>query len=209
MNKVIIFLLFIFLIAGCNKKYEEDETEKAQEAYDKKVQEELNSGIRNDTIFLGYTFGMTKNQAEKKTKELYKQHILYINDDNYYAYEMSLEKDDKAEATFAPSYFKNRLNALTVDVKPKGYFARLLYNPGLLQITLVNLYVEKYGYSYIKQEGAFDNDYIFIQGNREIKVIQTIKNVRIFYTDLSIQNEVKKFQDEESDKNVNDTKSNL
>jgi hypothetical protein len=150
---------------------------------------------------------MTKEQFEKKTNELYKKGILYLNKENCYAYEMNLEKDliEKIESIFSPYYFEDKLYKLIVTVKQKDMFS----TPDLMQIMLVKLFSKKYGYDYIVQKGVISNDYIFIHGNREIKIIVAIGEDRIFYTDLSVQKKIDKSEDEKSNKNINDTKSNL
>jgi len=210
MNRVAIFFLLIFIIISCGKKDNEDQ--KAE--YDKKVQEEMNSGVRNDTIFLGYTFVMTMKQFEKKTKELYKQGVLYLNEDNQYAHKMFLEKVllENVEATFGPTYFENKLYKLTIAVKEKGEYTNTPSTPALIQITLKKLFSEKYGYGdWIYQKGLLEDEenYILIQGNREIEIIEAIGEARIFYTDLIAEKEYEKIEKEKSNKAIKDTKSNL
>lgn len=197
---------FLIITVSCNKKNENFD-------YINKVQKELNSDVKNDTIFLGYTFGMTKKQFEKKTKELYKEGILYLNENNQYAHKMYLIKVllENVEATFGPTYFGGKLYKLIVAVKDKRQFTTSL-TPALLQITLKNLFSQKYGYSdWIEKKGLLEDEenYILIQGNREIEIIEGIGEARIFYTDLSVQKEFEKSQEKKSSEKINDTKSNL
>lgn len=207
MNKIKVFLciIIILVINGCNKKNESNEIK------DKRLQE-VNSGIKNDTLFLGYTFGMTKDQFDKRTRELYKKGTLYLNDEKYYAYEMNLDKGvlGKAEAIYTPTFFENKLYKLTVYVKGKGNLASCT-SPALIQIMLVTLYAQKYGYGFIKEKGALKNEdnYVLIQGNREIKIIVAIDDARVFYTDLPVEKEYEKSIEIESKKDVDGTKSNL
>ncbi len=206
MKKVIVFLLFTFIIVGCKEKND------FYDEYNKKVTEELNSSVRNDTIFLGYTFGMTKAQFEKKTRKLYTQKVLYLNEDGNYAYKMFLEKviAENLEATFEPTYFKNKLFKLTVAVKDKSEFATSS-SPSLIQILLLNLFSKKYGYGWIEQKGVLgdEKNYLLIQGNREIEIIVVIGEARIFYTDLISKKEYDKYQQEKSNEYLERTKSNL
>jgi len=206
MKRIIVFLLFTFIVIGCEEKND------SYDEYNKKVTEELNSGVRNDNIFLGYTFGMTKNQFEKKTRELYKQKILYLNENGNYAYKMFLEKvvAENLEATFEPTYFQNKLFKLTVAVKDKSEFADSS-SPLLIQVLLRSLFSKKYGYGWIEQKGLLGDqkNYILIQGNREIEIIEAIGEARIFYTDLIAKKEFDKHQQEKSDEDLEKTKSNL
>jgi len=206
MKRIIVFLLFTFIVIGCEEKND------GYDEYNKKVTEELNSGVRNDNIFLGYTFGMTKGQFEKKTRELYKQKILYLNEYGNYAYKMFLEKvvAENLEATFEPTYFQNKLFKLTVAVKDKGKLADSS-SPLLIQVLLRSLFSKKYGYDWIEQKGLLGDqkNYILIQGNREIEIIEGIGEARIIYTNLIAKKEFDKHQQKKTDEDIERTKSNL
>lgn len=66
--------IFLLYLQSSRKKEAEKEI-----TFEKKIEKELESGIRNDTIFLGYSFGMTEKEFSKKTDELRQEKKLFIN----------------------------------------------------------------------------------------------------------------------------------
>lgn len=91
-KKITLIILTLVLLFSCNQA--EKKAKEKEIAFDKKIETELNSGIRNDTIFLGYTFGMSEKEFNKKTSDLRKENKLYVNDSRTLAYKMTI--DDNA-----------------------------------------------------------------------------------------------------------------
>jgi len=206
-KKITFIVLTLILVFGCNQaeKYEKE----LEIAFEKKIESELNSGIRNDTIFLGYTLGMNKKEFSKKTNELRKEKKLYVNNESTLAYKMTI--DDNAfgkdlEATFSPEYYNEKLFKLGVSVKPTKYSS-----PELTQLQLVRLFNDKYGLYDHFEKSILEttNNYYWIDGNRQIEVVCGFNDARIFYTDLLAEKESDTNKELEQEKELNKTKSDL
>jgi len=186
MKKLLLIIIIISSLLSC----QDYQRRKHQQTIDEKIEKELSLGIRNDTIFLGLTFGMTEKEFNNKLQSLKKEGKIYLNDNNYYEYEFSLENNAKGEATFNTDYFENKLYELAVIVKSDD----LIFGTStlLLKLNLRMIYSSKYGYgSCLEKESILDNnskDYIWINGNRMIEMNSGINSVIIFYTDLMAKN---------------------
>jgi len=182
--KKLLLITIISSLLSC----QDYQRKKHQQIIDEKIKKELSSDIRNDTIFLGLTFGMTEKEVNNKLQSLKKEGKIYSNDNNYYEYEFSLENNAKGKATFNTDYFENKLYELTVIVKSDD----LIYGSStlLLKLMLRMIYSRKYGYDDLEKESILGNseDYIWINGNRMIEMNSGINNVIIFYTDLIAKN---------------------
>ena len=206
-KKITFIVLTLILVFGCNQaeKYEKE----LEIAFEKKIESELNSGIRNDTIFLGYTLGMNKKEFSKKTNELRKEKKLYVNNESTLAYKMTI--DDNAfgkdlEATFSPEYYNEKLFKLGVSVK-----STIHSTPKLTQLQLVKLFNDKYGYYDHSEKSILETteNYYWIDGNRQIEVVCGFNDARIFYTDLLAEKESDTNKELEQEKELNKTKSDL
>jgi hypothetical protein len=128
---------------------------------------------------------MSENQFVSWTKKLIQDEKLYQNDSRQVAYKMTLDDNNflaTAEAVFFPEYFEGKLYKLNISVEPTDHSV-----PALTQIQLVRLFNDKYGfYDHTANSVLQDSkDYIWINGNRRIEIIQGISDARIFYTDLT------------------------
>ena len=206
-KKITLIILTLVLLISCNQA--EKKAKEKEIAFDKKIESELNSGIRNDTIFLGYTFGMSEKEFNKKTSDLRKENKLYVNDSRTLAYKMTI--DDNAlgqdlEATFSPEYYNEKLFKLGVSVKSTKY-----NTPELTQLQLVRLFNDKYGFYDHSEKSILEttNNYYWIDGNRQIEVVCGFDDARIFYTDLLAEKEFETNKEIEQKEQLNKTKSDL
>ncbi len=202
----LFILIFIVFLIGC-KEYQK---ENQQKVIDEKIESELASLIRNDTIFLGLRFGMSKSEFNSQLKKLLKEDKIYFNEANNYEYEFSFGDDElsiKGLATFGAEYFNDKLYKFSISVKPDG----LISNPELIQLRLVLMYGSKYGHSYLKMKSLInDNDnYIWIDGNRMIELIEGFDDARIFYTDLIAEREKKEFENKKSIEKIKTIKEDI
>jgi len=205
--KNVSILFFFFTILGCD--IERQKQEKANKAFGLKIEQELNSGIRNDTIFLGYWFGMTENQFISWTKKLIKEKKLYQNDRRQVAYKMTLDDNNflaTAQAVFSPEYFDGRLYKLNISIDPIDHSV-----PELTQLQLVRVYKNRYGFCDHIKNSIFDdsNDYIWIDGNRQIEITKGISDARIFYTDLAAERALNERKEVERSEELKETISNI
>ena len=199
---VTVFLFSIF-VTGCNKN-------KDREIYESTVKKELDSGIRNDTIFLSFTFGMRSDDFARRLKKLRKEGILYFNENKEYSYEMQLIEgiNGIVEANLSDSYFVDRLYQLTLSVEPTKKNEDIIY-PSYIHTLLTSLYAEKYGYDYFKIEGTFNEEIVFIDGNREIRIIEDAADVKVVYTELNMQRDKRIVEKTDLNKKVHKTKTDL
>ena len=206
-KKITFSIMTLIVFIGCNQA--EKKAKEREIAFEKKIDTELKSGIRNDTIFLGYNFGMTQKEFSRKTSDLRKEKKLYVNERNTLAYKMTI--DDNAlgqdlEATYSPEYYNNKLFKLGVSVKSTKY-----NTPELTQLQLVRLFNDKYGFYDHSEKSILEttNNYYWIDGNRQIEVICGYDDARIFYTDLLAEKEFETKKESEQKSQLNKTKSDI
>ena len=202
-------IILALLILGCNNREQKEKEE--IDRLEAKRQQEMKSGIRNDTIFLGYWFGMTEPEFNRKTIELKEQGKLYVNEDNYLAYKMTIDDGiiGEAEATYSPEYIAGKLFQLGVSVKSKN-----IYTPILTQLQLVQIYQKKYGFDYIRVKTILSTDdkeydYYWIDGNRQIKILKGLDDARVFYTDITAENLAKENENAKQEKESAKTKADI
>lgn len=202
-KKLYITILILILCFSCTEHKEKGTN------FEKKLETEINSGIRNDTIFLGYTFGMSKKEFAQKTKNLRKEGKLYVNKSDMLAYKMTIAENDfgkDVEATYSPDFYQDKLFELGVSVKSTKY-----NTPELTQLQLVNLFTNKYGSYDHKEESVLEDydNYIWIDGNRHIKIAVGFTDARIFYTDILAKREFENQKKTEQKNELKETTSNL
>lgn len=190
-----LYIIIAFVVFSCNT--EKQKQQEANKAFELKVEQELNSGIRHDTIFLGYRFGMTENDFIAWTRELVKDEKLYQNDSRQLAYKMTFDENNflaSAEAVFSPDYFEGKLYKLSISVESTEHSV-----PELTQLQLVGIFTDKYGFYDHTEKSLLDDskDYIWIHGNRQIEIIKGISDARIFYTDLHAERFLEQQQENE------------
>ena len=195
MKKTLLILFLIGTLISCQNFQKETQ----QQLMYKHIELELASGVRNDTIFLGFWFGMTENEFLSHLKKLKRENKLNLNALNNYEYEFDFGENSipsKGRATFGVDYFNNKLFKFTIFVTSDD----LISNAELIQLKLVNIYGSKYGHSYYKQKSILDDSdtYIWIDGNRKITLLVGIDEARIFYIDLIAEKAKEKQDDKET-----------
>jgi len=188
--KTLIFTLLIVTLFSC-----QDQKLKQEKALDLRINQELSSNVKNDTIFLGICFGMTKKQLDSYMNNLVKNKKLHINESNYFEYKFDFGNNPTFldnKATFSADYFKNKLYELKISIKADNPNA----SPTLILLKLVNIFASKYGYTYLKREAMFEDcdDYIWVNGNRMIELKRGLNDAKIIYTDIPIDREKRKFE---------------
>lgn len=151
------------------------------------VKQGLNSGVKQDSLFLGYHFGMNIEEFHSSSWELNKQGI--ITGDTKVQYELKNLKSD-ALMTFYPTFYESVIIRMPVEINYKGWAPwNEQYAPGELIKDLINYYEEIYDaeftYLYIPQIDEYA--YININGNREIRLYQNSPStVMVEFIDLSV-----------------------
>jgi len=205
MRKIFNIILAFTICISCN----EQKAKEKEVDFENRIETEINSGIRNDTIFVGYVFGMSKREFAQKTKDLQKEGKLFVNESNTLAYKMTIAENDfgkDLEATYSPEFYNEKLFELGVSVKSTKYST-----PELTQLQLVNLFTGKYGSYDHKEKSVLDDydNYIWIDGNRHIKIAAGFNDARIFYTDLLAKREFENGKEIQQKSELKKTKSDL
>ncbi|MCH8317678.1 MAG: hypothetical protein IIA88_04170 [Bacteroidetes bacterium] len=162
------------------------------------ITNELSSGIRKDTIFLGFAFGMTENDFNKKLRELLKEEKIYKDKSNrnFLTYDLTVDQYNTFKCTFSPEYFDGKLFELGVSVNSKDQFSSVKN----VTLQLFMFFMNKYGLPTVEQEMQLIEDckeYIWINGNRKIKIMCGLSDSRIYYEDLSVTKEKEQIENKE------------
>lgn len=173
---VSLALLTLFLF-NCSSEME----------YETLVKKGLNSGVKQDSLFLGYHFGMDIDEFHSSSWELNKQGI--ITGDTKVKYKLKTLNND-AVMTFYPTFYENVIVRMPVEISYEGWAPwNEQLAPKELIKDLVNYYEDIYDaeftYLYIPQ--IDDHAYVNINGNREIRLYQKPPStVMVDFIDLSV-----------------------
>lgn len=191
----IIACSFLLLLLGCDT--DSLENKKAQKEYENRVEQELNSGVRNDDIFMTFKFGDSENDVNTKFKRLKDNGKITLDDKKRYTYEFVFDEYEfnNGYATFSQKYHNNKLYQFRIMVEPYDDMKALggngsseflqIKSEGLLY-NLAMLYMEKFGVPIERRNVLLKTkNKIWINGNREIKISLGSGFVNVIYTDLS------------------------
>lgn len=210
MSKIAKLLIAISLLASfysCN-----EETKSSWQIIEEKEDSELAKGIINDTIFLGFYFGMTEEQVQDKFKELVKNGKISVNDKNEYQYDFSFDYPKKANANFIIEYFNGKLYQMRLKVSSEELMNS---QTSLLFLRLKSLFRDKYGIETIKTEPLLSKekgifDYYWINGNRKIRIYDYLfSEVVIEYSNIKAEREFKKQEVENKEQQMKVMKNDL
>jgi len=185
----ILVVISAFLLVHCTPKSE----------YQLRVERELASGVRADSLFLGYYFGMTKKAFMDHSWELNKEGVIsgYSTIGHTFT-----ELEYPALMEFFPEFHDDRIVRMPVKIEYRGWAP---WNdhlaPEVLMTDLVKHYEEKYGEQFDeirneevggKEEMGMglemgDVTYASIRGNRQIRIFkESVSKVMLEFTDLSV-----------------------
>ncbi len=162
--------------------------------YTKLVQEQLATGIRKDSLFLGFKLGMTKKQFYTTAWGLNKKHVV-TNGGRNLSVEYHFDDLKKpAVMNFYPTFYEDKIYQMPVVVKYEAWapWNRNLYADSLQQDVL-KLFEKWYGKGFIKihdkKKGPI---YIKVDGNRSISILQeNDMYVDVLYTDVRVEQKLK------------------
>jgi hypothetical protein len=169
------------LITACNK------TNKTE--YQLLVEREFAEGIRNDSLFLGYYFGMSREEfydhswmlnGQKKIRQGIGMSVVQQIDHLNYS----------AKRNFYPEFYQEKIYIMPVKYSYNGWspWNKNLWSDDLI-IELVALYEEIYQADFEKMKHPVLNKaaYVAIQGNREIAIFrEDAQYVTAIFSDLSV-----------------------
>ncbi len=211
--KKIITCSFLLLLLGCDTNSLDNK--KTQKEYENRVEQELNSGLRNDDIFMTFKFGDSENDVNTKFKRLKDNGKITLDDKKRYTYEFVFDEFEfnNGHATFLLKYHNNKLYQFRIIVKPNDDMKALggSENSEFLQTkseglfySLAMLYMEKFGHQIRRRNALFKTkDCFWINGNREIEISLSSGFVNVIYTDLS---SLRRMEEEKKNKLRNEAK---
>lgn len=180
-------LLVIPLLTGCDERTE----------YQKLVDRELARGVRYDSLFLGYEFGMTRNEFYDHSWDLNRKGLVMQGPQNQ-TVEYNLDNNElpySAKMNFYPDFYGERIFQMRVRFMYDGWapWNKNLFSDSL-QIDVVNLLTDWYGDDFIKVDAPKNGfEYIKVDGNRKIVVAKhTDSEVLAVFTDLIAEKEMEK-----------------
>ena len=174
------FLLGLLLLVG---------TTACQSEYHQRVEEELAKGTRQDSLFLGITFGMSTKEFYAHCWELNKQGIIQQGTQNTTVMQEVDALTYPATMDFYPNFYEDKIYEMPVTYAYKAWapWNRHLFADSLQQQVLT-LYQQQYGKDFMKiehpQKGVV---YVKVDGNRRISIFQeNDTRVKVLFTDLLI-----------------------
>jgi len=203
MKKIFLLLSAIVVLISCSN------TTNNSSQYDKldeKIDYELNKGVKNDSIFLGFSFGMNEKEALSHCNKLVSENKIKTTQNNQFEYTLSLGSNSAFKsqtATLHTEFYDERLYKLSLHIESAS--------PELLAFEIERLYSKKYSSSIMTKlelDNETINNFYWINGNQQINIGNSIGFVHISYIDLLAEIEKKKEEDKKkqalSDKTIED-----
>ncbi len=176
----LIILIFTVSLISCSPE---------EITYESLVQNGLNSGERVDSLFLGYYFGMHRDDFHIKSWEMNKEEKMTGLTKIEYKFD---QLKSRATMTFYPTFVDDLIAAMPVTY---GYDAWAPWNeefwPENLLQDLIEFYEEEYDtrFSYVLLPFVNEYAYVSVEGNREIRMYKNSENtVMVEFIDLSVLN---------------------
>lgn len=175
---ILPFLLTSFwFLNSCEKKTE----------YERLVQRELNKDVRYDSLFLGYTFGMERQEFFDYSWELNQQHV--ITGGSNVEYEID-DLSSSATMRFFPEFHDNKIYKMPVEIQYDSWapWNKHLVSDSLI-VELVDMYEQVYGKGFIQtiHPDIGKKAWIKVDGNRRISIYKDDDmKARIEFLDLSV-----------------------
>ena len=185
MKRLILFLSVLVIIIGC------------QTDYQKMKQRELASGVRQDSLFLGLKFGMTKREFFAHCWELNAQKLVIHGGKNQTVEYNLKELEHPAKMNFYPNFHEGKIYEMPVSFTYTGWspWNKHLSSDSLL-IDVVDLMENWYDPGFLRLEHPKKGiAYTKVDGNRRIILFaENERVVKAIITDLVIDEQLKKEQ---------------
>lgn len=181
--KAIILLTGLMLISSCTPR----------DKYDQKLKEELASGERSDTVFMGLYLGMPEKEFYTRCWELNKSGVIRQGSTNTTVlYEVKKELDYPGTMDFYPRFNDGKIFEMPVRFKYNGWAP---WNKKLssekLQSDIVDWYEDIYGKGFIRvKHPEHGLAFVKLDGNRRITIFrQDEMHVWAVFTDMLARND--------------------
>lgn len=180
-NWLLLGLVLIFSISACSQKSE----------YDKLVERELASNVKQDSLFFGISFDMNRKDFYAHCWDLNKKGF-FTNGVGNMSIQKKLETGLKFPVVmnFYPKFEDDQIFQLPVDFQYTDWalWNQEMSNDKLLE-DVKNLLEEWYGGEFIKveNEDASLSVWVKVDGNRRIRLFkESVSTVRAEFTDLLV-----------------------
>jgi hypothetical protein len=185
MKTRIIWLLMILIsgsvISGCSPRTK----------YERKLKHELASGVRYDSLFMGFYFGMPEKDYYVHCWNLNKKGLIRQGESNTTVlYELKDELKFPAAMNFYPRFVQGKIYEMPVRFTYKGWapWNKTLSSDNL-EIDVLKWYEIIYGKGFIEvKHPERGTAYVKVDGNRRITIfIENELNVWAVFTDMTVK----------------------
>lgn len=182
---LIIIVCVLIGLGACGNSHE----------YHKIVEKELATGVRYDSVFLGFYLGMPKKDFYDRCWKLNKQGLMRQGAENM---SVSFEMDivgNKSTIDFYPTFHKDIAYEMVVMYRHNAWAP---WNKDLwaepLMYRILAIYEKTYGEGFIEiKHSKLGSAFVKVDGNRRISIYQKDdQRVRAVFTDLLVEEEAEK-----------------
>jgi hypothetical protein len=175
-RKLLSLILFLLLIS-CAPKSD----------YERLVANELKTGERNDSLFLGYEFGMERPVFFEHSWQLNQQEI--IKGGGHIIYDLE-ELSFPAQKTFYPKFHNNRIYSIPIRISYRAWspWNEELQSDQLIR-ELVTFYEQQYGGEFINLYHPEFEEHVLVKidYNRQITIRREDEMyAQVEFKDLSV-----------------------
>jgi len=193
---ILMIIISGFIISGCSPRSK----------YERRLNHELASGVRYDSLFMGLYFGMPEKEFYLHCWKLNHKGLIKQGESNTTAeYEMKDELKYPALMDFYPKFMKGKIFEMPVSFKYKGWapWNKTLSSDNL-EKKVLKWYEKVYGKGFIKVKHPERGiAYVKLNGNRRITIFKENElRVWAFFTDMSVTKDWKDSTSNEG--NIND-----
>jgi len=159
--------------------------------YEQLVESELEKGVRNDSLFLGYYLGMERKEFFDYSWQLNQQQV--IMGGSRIEYELDHFKKN-ATMRFYPDFKDNQIYKMPVEISYDAWapWNKELFSDSLI-VEVLDHYKDEYGDNFIKTLHPENGKeaWINVSGNRRIAIFKKDDTiVQVEFLDLTAQNKV-------------------
>lgn len=177
MKRLQFGILVLCLLAACRSEYHQ------------RVEAELAKGVRQDSLFLGITFGMSSKEFYAHCWQLNKQGLIQQGTQNTTVMQEVSTLKYPATMNFYPNFHEDKIYEMPVTYAYKAWapWNRHLFADSLQQHVLAT-YQQHYGEDFMRIEHPQKGiAYVRVDGNRRISIFQeNDTEVKVLFTDLLV-----------------------
>ncbi|HVS93980.1 MAG TPA: hypothetical protein VHE59_18220 [Mucilaginibacter sp.] len=218
MKRFAWFLPIMFLFS-CNQNKQQSyagisadavkEAVKSDDTLASIIKKNINKQPAIDTVFLGFTFGMTKQQTIGHFNQLVKAKKLFYNDkDQRYEYSMALGVT-RANASIAPDFMGGKLYKLTLAIAPVDDMT----TDDMVYQQVAIMYMKKYqNFTLFRQSDLLNPDekeYHWIKNNLHIFQHKTVDGNIVSYINTPVEQSSEKKEKNNTDSAKTQTQKDI